>query len=73
MSRDTSTGKRWHGFLKVLSYDYNLNHKWISYIMLLVEDSSRRDVTVQVGLVCVEGCGVDSIYIVSTYSVCCCV
>ena len=25
------------------------------------------------GLVCVEGCGVGSIYIESTYSVCCCV
>ena len=33
--------------------------------MVLVEDSSvllRRDVIVQVGLVCVEGCAVGSIY-----------
>ena len=43
-------------FLKTLLYDYNLN--WSKIVVCCY----RRDVTVQAGLVCVEGCGVGSVY-----------
>ena len=47
-------------FLKALLYGYNLNCKWITlcYWSKIVVCCYRRDDIVQVGLVCVEGCGV---------------
>ena len=50
-------------FLIALSYDYNLNRKWITLCcwLTIVVCCYRRDGIVQVGLVRVEGCGVGSI------------
>ena len=53
-------------FLKVLLYDYNLNCKWITlccWLLKILACCYRRNVIVQVGLVCVEGCGVGSTYL----------
>ena len=53
-------------FLKALLYDYNLNCNGLHYNAVgrryVVVCCFRQEVIVQVGLVCVDGCGVGGIY-----------
>ena len=54
-------------FLKALLYVYNLNCKCITLCcwLKIIVCYYRQDVIVDVGLVCVEGCAVGSIHILS--------
>ena len=54
-------------FLKALLYVYNLNCKWITLCcwLKIIVCCYRQDVIVQMGLVCVEGCAMGSIHILS--------